>query len=327
MERRAFLTGAVAALAAPAAGQTKVARPVRIGILTVRTPNRSGPLNDALLQGLRDNGYVEGRNVVLEYPESNGRLDRLPELAAELVRKEVDVILVIGPSPLEAARNATTKIPIVMVASSADPVHEGLAASLARPGGNVTGLTYAEPDRFKKQLELLKSVAPRVARVSALWDFQIETYRRDWEAPLTEAGRVLAMTVQDPVRVSSVEELPRAFETMKRRQTDAFLVASGTFLLPARKEVAELALQGRLPGIGAFRQFPEAGLLMSYGPDLADINRRAGGFVDRILKGARPGDLPIELPNKFDLAINLRTAKALGLTVDASLKMRAHQLY
>jgi putative ABC transport system substrate-binding protein len=328
MDRRAFLTTTFGAAATPALAQVAgVGRPARIGILTVRAPGVESAMTQALLQGLRDHGYVEGRNVVLEYPDAEGRLDRLSELAAQLVRKGVDLILVIGPSPLDPARKSTKSIPIVMVASSADPVREGVAASLARPGGNVTGLTYAEPDRFKKQLELLKSLAPRVARVSVLWDFEIDIYRRDWEEPLSEAARVLSMTVQEPVRVSSAEELPRAFDTMKRRQVDAFIVASGAFLLPARKQVADLALQARLPAIAAFKEFPQAGLLMSYGPDLADINRRAGGYVSRILKGARPGDLPIELPSKFDLAINLRTAKALRLAVDQPLQLRATELY
>jgi putative ABC transport system substrate-binding protein len=144
---------------------------------------------------------------------------------------------------------------------------------------------------------------------------------------LSEAARILDISVQEPVHVGSVDELPGAFETMKQRRTDAFIVASGSFLLPARARVAELATQARLPGIAAFKQFPEAGLLMSYGPDIVEINRRAGGYVDRILKGAKPGDLPIELPSKFDLAINLRTAQALGLAVDQSLRLRATELY
>jgi putative ABC transport system substrate-binding protein len=329
MDRRAFVAGVAATLACGAYAQpANLGRPVRIGILTTRPRDAvANPNTQALMEGFRERGYVEGRNVVFEYPDVQGRTSRLPEAAAELVRKNVDAILVIGPAGLAAAVHATKTIPVVMVASSADPVRDGVARTLARPGGNVTGLTYAEPDRFKKQLELLKAVAGHVARVGVLWDFDFDVYRRDWEAPLEEAARVLGMTILEPVRVSEAGQLPRALEAMTQRQTDAFLVTSGAFMFNARRELAELALRARLPGIAAFKEFPEAGLLVSWGPDLPAINRRAGDFVDRILKGARPGDLPIELPNAFDLAINLRTASALGLTVDASLKQRATYLY
>jgi putative ABC transport system substrate-binding protein len=213
-----------------------------------------------------------------------------------------------------------------MVASSADPVAEGVARSLARPGGNITGLTYAEPDRFKKQLELLKSAVTRVTRVTVLWDFDVQHYRRYWDAPLTEAGRVLGLTIQEPVRVRDARELPAAFALMKQRQAEAVLVASSGPIFPARAQAGELALQHRLPTIAAFKEYPHAGLLMSYGPDLADINRRAAVYVDRILKGAKPGELPIELPNKFDLVINLKTAKALGLTIPKELLLRADEV-
>jgi len=278
------------------------------------------------MQGLRDRGYVEGRNLVIEYPDSLGRDDRLPELAANLVRNQADVILIIGPAPLMAARNATKTIPLVMVASSSDPVAEGIAVSLARPGGNITGLTYAEPDRFKKQLELLKSAAVRIARVAVLWDFDVEVFRRYWEAPLADAGHILGIEIQEPVRVRDTKELPAAFALMKQRQADAVLVASGSFVLPARAQVAELALQHRLPAIAAFKAFPQTGLLMSYGPDLADINRRAAGYVEKILKGAKPGDLPIELPNIFELVINLKTAKSLGIVIPQSLLSFANEV-
>jgi putative ABC transport system substrate-binding protein len=278
------------------------------------------------MEGLRAQGYVDGQNLVIEYPDADGREDRLPELAAQLVRKKVDVILVIGPAPLPAARNATRSIPLVMVASSSDPVAEGVAVSLARPGGNVTGLTYAEPDRFKKQLEMLKSAAERVRRITVLWDFDLKTFHRDWEGPLASAGRTLGLTVQEPIRVGTEDELPAAFTTMKRREADAFLVASSGFLFPSRHRVSELAREHSLPAIAAFKEFPQAGLLMSYGPDLPDINRRAAGYVDKIMKGAKPGDLAIELPNKFELAINLKTAKALGLTVPQGLLLRADEL-
>lgn len=278
------------------------------------------------MQGLRERGYVEGRNLVIEYPDSLGREDRLPELAAKLVRSQVDAILIIGPAPLKAARDATKTIPLIMVASSSDPVAEGVAVSLARPGGNITGLTYAEPERFKKQLELLKSAAVQINRVAVLWDFDLDIFHRYWETPLADAGRVLGLNIQEPVRVRAARELPVAFAMMKQRQADAILVASGGALLPARKQVGDLALQYRMPAIAAFKEFPQAGLLMSYGPDLPDINRRAAGYVDKILKGDKPGDLPIELPSKFELALNLKTAKALALTIPQTLLVRADEV-
>jgi putative ABC transport system substrate-binding protein len=317
---------AMAVLPSPVAAQAPPAeRVARIGILA---PRRRSDENSqvALMEGLRERGYVEGRNLAIDYPDALGREDRLPELAAELVRNRVDIILVIGPAPLTAARNATKTIPVVMVASSADPVAEGIASSLARPGGNITGLTYAEPDRFKKQLEFLKSVAPRISRVAVLWDFDVEVYRRQWQKPLADAGLTLGLAIDEPIRIRSAQELPAAFASLKKRQVDALLVASSGPIFPARTQVAELAVQRRLPAIAAFKEFPQAGLLMSYGPNLSDINRRAGSYVDKILKGAKPGDLPIELPNKFELVVNLKSAALLALTVPQSVLLRADEV-
>jgi putative ABC transport system substrate-binding protein len=328
VNRRSFLSGIAIAAAARCAWAQQPApeKRVRIGILGLRPPGPH-PATDALMQGLRDHGYVVGRNLVIEFPDAGGREERLPELASELVRKQVDAVLIIGPAPLDAARKATSTIPLVMVASSADPVADGIAASLARPGGNVTGLTYAEPDRFKKQLELLKAAAPGATRLGVLWDFELEEFRRQWQAPLREGGRILGLTIDEPVRVRDREGLLEAFVAMKQRSADAMLVsAGGGVLFAVRKQVSELAVRHRLPAIAAFKEFPQAGLLMSYGPDLPDINRRAAGYVDRIAKGAKPGDLPIELPNKFELAINLKTAKALGLAIPQSVLLRADQV-
>jgi putative ABC transport system substrate-binding protein len=328
IDRRTFLSGvAIGVLATPLAAQAPpTGKPARIGILALRPRGVSNPATEALMQGFHKLGYVEGRNLVIEYPDALGSEDRLAELAADLVRKQVDVILIIGPAPLEAARKATKTVPLVMVASSSDPVAEGVAVSLARPGGNITGLTYAESDRFKKQLELLRSAADRVTHVAVLWDFDLKTYRRYWEVPLADAGRILGLNIQEPVRVRNAQELAAAFTLMKDRQANAMLIASGGPLFQARAQVGELALQYRLPAIAAFKEFPQTGLLMSYGPDISDINRRAAGYVDKIFKGAKPGDLPIELPNKFELAINLKTAKALGITIPQSLLLRAHEV-
>ena len=329
MDRRTFLSGvALSAFASPLAAQaTLKSKTARIGVLALRLPDASNPLWEALLQGLRDRGYVEGRNLSIEFPNANGREDSLPKLVADLVRSQVDLIVIQGPAPLEAARNATKTIPLVMVASSSDPVAEGVAASLARPGGNITGLTYAvSSDRFKKQLELLKSAAARVTRVAVLWDFDVEIFRRFWAPALADAGRILGLNIQEPVRVRDAQELPAAFTLIKQQRADAILVASGGPIFPARAQVAEIALQHRLPAITAFKELTHAGLLMSYGPDFPDINRRAAGYVDRILKGAKPGDLPIELPTKYELAINLKTAKTLGLTIPQSLLLRADEV-
>jgi putative ABC transport system substrate-binding protein len=330
MLRRAFVLSAIGALAGVALGQPSgVAKPLRIGILSLRPRESNNPNNVALFDGLHDAGYVDGRNLAIEYPDAQEREDRLPALAIELVRRNVDLILVTGPAPLSAARKATTSIPIVMVASSADPVREGVATSLARPGGNVTGLTYAEPDRFKKQLELLKSVAGHVVRVGVLWDwdFDLEAYRRDWEQPLNDAARRLRMAVLEPILVREEQGLPAAVDALKQQNADAFVVSAASFMFPARGKLADLALRARLPGIAAFKVFPEAGLLLSYGPDIAAINRRAASYVDRIAKGARAADLPIELPSKFDLGINMKTATALGLAVDPSVLVRATDVY
>jgi putative ABC transport system substrate-binding protein len=328
MDRRTFVsTLAIAALATPLGAQTlPTGRVARIGILSLRKRGVASPLAEALMLGLRDYGYIEGQNLVIEYPDALGREDRLPELAAGLVRNNVDLILIMGPAPLAAARKSTKTIPLVMVASSSDPVAEGVAASLARPGGNVTGLTYAETDRFKKELELLKAAAARVARVGVLWDFDLDVFRRFWATPLADAGRILGLEILDPVRVGNAQELPAAFAQITQRQADAILVASGGSLLPARATVAELAVRHGLPAIAAFKEFPQAGLLMSYGPDFHDIGRRAAGYVDRILKGAKPGDLPIELPSKHELVINVGTAKSLKLAIPQSLILRANEV-
>ena len=326
--RRAFV-GACAACAAALAARAQSpasGKVVRIGILSMRPPDRADRFNRVLFEGLREHGYVEGRNLEVVFPDAENRAERLTALADELVRRRVDVILVVGPAALPPARKATTSIPIVMVAASADPVAEGVATSLARPGGNVTGLTYAEPDRFRKQLELLKTAAVRVKRLSVLWDFDLESYRRDWEAPLLSAGRALGLTILEPAAVRSADDLPGAFATLRERKADAVHIAAGGMLFRERAKVAALALEHRLPGIAAFREFPQAGLLMSYGPDLADINRRAGGFVDRIVKGTRPADIAIELPGKFDFVINQKTARALGITVPQPVLMLANDV-
>jgi ABC-type uncharacterized transport system substrate-binding protein len=323
--RREFLSATAALFASPLVAQlpSTQKRP-RIGILSLRRPE-ANPRNDALFEGLRAHGYVPGQNVDIDYPDSEGREESFAKLAADVVSRKADVILVVGPVPLPAARNATRTIPLVMVASSSDPVAEGIAQSLAHPGGNVTGLTYAEPDRFKKQLELLKTAAPRIARVVVLWDFDLESYGRYWHAPLQEAASILGLRVEPPVRVRDSDELPGAFTAIAKR-ADALIVAAGGPNFAARTRISALARAHRLPAIAAFREFAHAGLLMSYGPDLLDINRRAGGYVDRILNGAPAAELPIELPNKFEFVVNLKTASAIGLSVPPAVIARATEV-
>ncbi len=294
----------------------------RIGILSLRR-NAYNPLNEALLQGLREHGYVDGSTCVIDQPDAEGREERLPALAVELVKRKPDVILVIGPAPLPPARKATQTIPLVMVASSPDPVAEGVAQSLSVPGGNVTGLTYAEPDRFKKQLELLKAVAPGVGTISVLWDFDMETYRRLWQKPLDDAGRVLGIAVAEPAHVQAPGDLPSAIASIRQRADGFIVAAGGASSFNARKVIARLALEQRLAAIAAFKEFVEDGLLMSYGPDLPDINRRAGAYVERILRGEKPANLPIQLPDRFQLFINRKTASALGLTIRSEIQARA----
>ena len=329
MDRRAFLSGlTLSAFHPPLAAQTPpISKTVRIGILGLRPP-AANPLSDALMQGLRDRGYIEGRNLVIEWSDAQGREDRLPALAADLVHRRVDVIVIIGPAPLEAARKATNTIPLVMSASSIDPVAEGVAVSLARPGGNITGLTYGvSSERFGKQLELLKSAARGIARVAVLWEIDLEIFRRTWATPLAAAARILGLSIQEPVQVRTEQDLPAAFSLMKQRRADAVIVATGgSAIFPGRAQLGELALQHRLPAIAALKEFPQTGLLLSYGPDFSDINRRVAGYIDRILKGAKPGDLPIELPTRYELVINLKTANALGLTIPQSLLLRADEV-
>jgi putative ABC transport system substrate-binding protein len=330
MDRRRFLPGIVFGLCAalPAAQAQPVGKTSRIGLLIFGPPvARPDVFLEAFMEGLRERGYVENQNLIVERRYAHGRSERVPDLASELVHSQVALIVIFGPGPLEGARKTTKTIPLVMVAGSSDPVADGIAQSLARPGGNVTGLTYAvSAERFGKQLELLKLAVGRIDRVAVLWDLDLEIFRRFWAAPMKEAGRVLGLEVQPPTHVHDAQELLAAFALMKRQQADAMLVATGGPLNAARPQVAELAIAHRLPAIAAFKVFPQAGLLMSYGPDFADIYRRAAGYVDKILKGAKPGELPIELPSKYELVINLKTAKALGLTIPQSLLLRADEV-
>jgi putative ABC transport system substrate-binding protein len=322
MDRRTFMCIVAGSLLGTArvAEPQQTGRTYRIGVLSGGAPSEF----DSFAEGLRALGYVEGQNVIIERRYAAGHLERLPDLAAELARMPVDVIAVAGPGALRPAMSATTRIPIVMIASSVDPVGEGLVKSLARPGGNLTGLTYAESsERFGKQLELLKEVAPGVSRIAVWWDMQMTIFHQSWAAPLETAARKLGLQIQPPVQVLAREGVEGAFATMKQERADALLVVLGGPTVDYREYVADMALRNRLPTVAAFKEFTRVGGLVSYGPDLSSIYRRAASYVDRILKGTPPAELPIELPTKYEFAINLKTAKALGLTIPQSLLLRA----
>ncbi len=298
----------------------------RVGVLFSGARPRPG-VNIPLEDGLRELGYVPGKNIVVEFRAAEGRLELLPKFAAELAAMPVDVLVVLGPSPLPAALEAAPRTPIVMSASSSDPVGEGLVASLARPGGNLTGLTFAvSPERFGKQLELLKQAAPATARVGVFWDLELSSFQRSWQGPLEISAHKLGLQMLPPTQVLERSAVVDSIAAMKRDGANAMLVAIGGPTWSYRDAVAAEAVRNRLATIAAFKEFTQAGGLLSYGPDFPALHRRAAVFVDRILKGARPGDLPIELPTKYELAINVKTAKALGLALPNDLLLRADEV-
>ena len=327
MERRAFISGLAAGLlAAPLAAEAQQAAEIaRIGYLgTNRAANPH--LHEALRQGLRDLGYVEGRNLMIEYRDAEGKLERLPALAAELVALKLDVIVAPGTPQALAAKQTTKTIPIVFSAAS-NPVPDGLVTSLARPGGNVTGLATLSPELVGKGLEQLKQAAPGVSRVAVLWTpgGLGERTEKDMLKEADAAGRALGVRLQ-VVKARGPADLDKAFSDMARASADALTVLPSSMVLSERRRLVDLAAKNRLPALYAQREFVYAGGLMSYGPNVADLFRRAATYVDKILKGAKPADLPVEQPTKFELVINLKTAKALGLTIPRSLLQRADQV-
>ena len=326
MDRRTFIgTLAGGLLAAPLAAEAQPTGKVyRIGLILTGAPDESGQLVKALDVGLRELGYVEGRNVVLEGRFAEGRQERLPALAAELVRLKVDV-LVTGSNPVIAAvKQVTATIPVVM-AVSRDPVGAGFIASLARPGGNITGLANdPAPEIIGKNLELLREAAPRVSRVAFLWN-PVPSGAGTYKDVVESAARNLGVTFQS-VEVRERNEFERAFAAMARERANGLVVATDPVILGPRRQVVLLAAKSQLPAVYGLREFAEAGGLMSYGPNITDQFRRAAIYVDKILKGVKPGDLPVDQATKFELVINLKTAKALGLAIPPSLLGRADQV-
>src|SRR5712691_2651157 len=320
-----LLTLALSLLVAPLAVHAQPAGKVfRVGVLTPAFPTSEPyPPLEAFRQGLRDLGYVEGQNLVLEYRYAEG-FERLPELAAEMVRLQVEVIVASGVPAIRAAQHTTRTIPIVM-AGTADPVATGLVASLARPGGNTTGLSFLSAELPGKRLELLKEAVPQSARVAVLAKAAGPSESPRW-LNLTGAARALGLHLH-VVELRSAEELDTAFVAMTRAGADALIVVADQALMDhLRGRVADLTATHRLPAMYDWKMYVDAGGLMSYGPSLADTFRRAATYVDKILKGAKPADLPVEQPTKFELVINLKTAKALGLTIPPTLLFQADEV-
>jgi putative ABC transport system substrate-binding protein len=334
MERRLFLAGTGAVLlAAPLAADAQQAGKVyRIGFLSPSSrsdPERlASPFGErglaAFRQGLRDLGYVEGQNLTIEYRWAEGRFERLPDLAAELVRLKVDVIVSVVTQASLAAKNATRTIPIVLVAAG-DPLGSGLVANLARPGGNVTGPSSMYGDLAGKQLELLKESVPKVSRVAVLWNPANAVWQAQMLRQTEIAARALGLQVQ-LLEARGPDELEGAFAAMTRERASALLVQVDVIFALHARRIADLAAKRRVPAMYGSREHVEAGGLMSYAPNVPDLFRRAATYVDKILKGAKPADLPVEQPTKFELVINLKTAKTLGLTIPPSLLGRADEV-
>ena len=309
-------------LAAPFAAEAQQTGKVpRIGVLAT---THNWPLWEAFRQGLRELGYVEGRTIAIEYRWTEGRDERFPDFAAELVRLKVDVIVTGGTPAAIAAKNATRTIPIVM-GSSGDPVGTGLIASLARPGGNVTGLSALNLELEGKRLELLKEVVPKLSRVAVLWNpgnrLLHERYLKETQAAALSLGVQLQL-----VAVQSSADFESAFAKMTRERPDALIVEADLFFVLHRKRIVDFTAKTQLPAVYSFRDFVDAGGLMVYGASFPELYRRAATYVDKILKGAKPADLPVEQPTKFELVVNLKTAKALGLTIPQSMFIRADQV-
>jgi putative tryptophan/tyrosine transport system substrate-binding protein len=295
----------------------------RIGFLGNSTAALEANLVGPFREGLRDLGYVEGRNVLIEYRWAEGKYDRFPALIGELLALKVAVIVTAGTPATLAVRKATTSVPLVMTAVG-DPVGAGIVPSLSHPGGNITGLTAISTEMDAKRLELLREVVPSVSHIAVLWNagspLQVLA-----EKQVQAAAQVLRIRVLSR-GVTTEEEIKSALAVMARERPDALLVLADRLLLHHRALIMDFAIHHRLPGVHAYRELVEAGGLMSFGPSYAEMHRRAAYFVDRILKGAKPGDLPVERPLTFELVINLKTAKALGLTIPQSVLLRATEV-
>jgi putative tryptophan/tyrosine transport system substrate-binding protein len=327
MNRRAFVTGLGSLLAAPLAAEAQRARKLhRIGVLglsptsaAMAGPDPQNPFANAFVRGMRELGYTYGQHFVTETRGAEGKPERYPSLVADLVRLQVDAIVAVAAS-LAAVKQATSTIPIVMTGSE-DSVALGHIASLARPGGNITGLSLQLIELTPKRLELLKQLVPTAAPVAVLFDTTGRGYWQNADAAAREHGWAIL-----PLEITDAGELENALRRATAAHASAVIMNAGLLLDPIPRRVAELVASARLPAIYRFRYYVDLGGLMSYGADLVDSWRQAAGFVDKILKGAKPADLPVQEPTKIELAINLKTAKALGLTIPPSLLLRADQV-
>ena len=327
MQRREFigLIGGAAAWPLAARAQQPAGRVYRVGYLSIGAREQTLYATKAFEEGLRSLGYRIGENVVIEYRFANAEIERLPALAADLVRIGVDIIIVTGGNPIAvAAMKATTTIPIVMT-SGVDPVSAGLVASLARPGGNVTGLAVdTGGEILGKRFELLKETLPNLARLGIMFNPDF-AHNRTRLTAMAEPARALGLTLV-PVEARGLDALEQAFATMVRERAQAFVMQGDIVLVNYRGQIAEMALRNRLPAASIQRELAEAGFLLTYGADIRDLYRRSAAFVDKIFKGAKPADLPVEQPTKFELVINLKTAKALGISVPPALLIRADEV-
>lgn len=329
IRRRQFigLIGSAAAwpLAARAQQTTKIPR---IGYLVGGTADSLSTRTsiDGFREGLRQLGHVEGRTIAIEFAEAHGRVEKFPELAADLVRRNIDLIIAPNTPAARAARQATATIPIVGAALG-DPVGDGLASSLAKPGGNVTGLTFLGPELTAKRLQLLKDTLPSIARAAAIWHPDAFGERTTGEMLRTTEIAARSLGVQIDMRaVRALGEFDAAFAWIVQQRAEAVLVFPSPLLFSQQQRIAQLSLQHRLPSVFNDREFVQLGGFMAYGPNIAELARRSATHVDRILKGARPADLPIEQPTKFELSINLKTAKALGIAVPTGVQQLADEV-
>jgi putative ABC transport system substrate-binding protein len=328
MQRREFITlfgGTATTWPLAARAQQPAARVYRVGYLTVVPREQTLRSTKPFEEGLRSLGYRVGENVIIEYRFANGQIERLPGLAADLVRLGVDIIIVAGVnSTTLAAMKATRIIPIVMTVS-VDPVATGLVASLARPGGNVTGLAVdAGGEILGKRFDILKETLPNLSRLAIMFNPDVAANRIRLTS-MTEIAQALGLTTI-PVEARGLDALEQAFAIMVRERAQAFVMQGDSVLYIHRSQIAEMALKNRLPAASISREFAEAGFLLTYGADLGDLYRRSAVFVDKIFKGAKPADLPVEQPTKFELVINMKTAKALGLTVPPAILLRADEV-
>jgi putative tryptophan/tyrosine transport system substrate-binding protein len=298
----------------------------RIGYLASVDAARESIRAEAIRLALRELGYIEGQNIATDYRYAEGKADRYPGLAAELVRLKVDIILAAGGAGVvRAAKNATKTIPIVMVGGGADPVEAGLVESLARPGGNVTGVTNLVSQLGGKRLELLKEAVPKVVRVAVLYELANPSSVLEVKEVLPVAARALKLVIQ-PWEVRAADAIEKIFAALNKERPDGLYVPPGPLMRANEKRIARFALKSRLPSMYQSREAMEAGGLMSYGADLADSYRRVATYVDKILKGAKPSDLPVEQPTKFELVVNLKTAKQIGLTIPPNVLARADKV-